>query len=133
MVFIQRDLVLIKQTAIDCGLEYIQHTTKDNWVAAQFVKDKQMKKIIIILCLSLLVNSVMGQAKKRLRVFTEESGTYLEELSDFMLASPSEDGKKLMKEFSKMWKGETFSSDKKQTIYDISNIMLKERKRPTHF
>ena len=92
-----------------------------------------MKKIIIILCLSLLVNSVMGQAKKRLRVFTEESGTYLEELSDFMLASPSEDGKKLMKEFSKMWKGETFSSDKKQTIYDISNTMLKERKRPTHF
>ena len=36
--FYTEDLMLIKQTAIDCGLEYIQHTTKDNWVAAQFVK-----------------------------------------------------------------------------------------------
>ena len=92
-----------------------------------------MKKIIIILCLSLLADSVMGQAKKRLRVFTEEPRAFLEELNDFVLASPSEEGKKLMKEFSKMWKGETFSSDKKQTIYDISNTMLKERNRPTHF
>ena len=75
----------------------------------------------------------MGQVKNRLRVFTEESQVYLEELSDFMLASPSEDGKKLMKEFSKMWKGDVFSSDKKKTIYAISNTMLKERKRPTHF
>ena len=92
-----------------------------------------MKKIIIVLCLSLLADSLMGQSKKRLSVFTEDSGVFLEELSDFMLTSPSEDGKKLMKEFSKMWKGETFSSDKKQKVYDISNIMLKQRKRPTHF
>ena len=131
--FYSEDLKLIKQTALDCSLEYIQHRNKDNWVVAQFVKRKQMKKIIIVLCLSLLADSLMGQSKKRLSVFTEDSGTYLEELSDFMLASPSEDGKKLMKEFSKMWKGETFSSDKKQKVYDISNIMLKERKRPTHF
>ena len=75
-----------------------------------------MKKIIIILCLLLLTDSVMGQAKKRLRVFTEESGAYLEELNEFMLASPSEEGKNLMKEFSKIWKRETFSSNKKQTI-----------------
>ena len=92
-----------------------------------------MKNIIIILCLSLLANNVIGQAKKRLRVFTEESEAYIEELSDFMLTSPSEDGKKLIKEFSKIWKGESFSSNKKQTIYDISNTMLKERKRPIHF
>lgn len=92
-----------------------------------------MKKIIAILCLSLLAGSVMGQAKKRLREFTKESETYLEELNDFMLASPSEEGKKLMNEFGKLWKKETFSSDKKQRIYEISNQMLKERKRPTHF
>ena len=36
--FYTEDLILIKQTAIDCDLEYIQHTTKDNWVAAQFSK-----------------------------------------------------------------------------------------------
>ena len=36
--FYSEDLILIKQTAIDCGLEYIQHTTKDTWEAAQFVK-----------------------------------------------------------------------------------------------
>tara|TARA_B100001115_G_C15824386_1_gene410266 strand:- start:58 stop:879 length:822 start_codon:yes stop_codon:yes gene_type:complete len=36
--FYTEDLIPIKQTAIDCGLGYIQHTTKDNWVAAQFVK-----------------------------------------------------------------------------------------------
>ena len=36
--FYIEDLILIKQTALDCGLEYIQHTTNDNWVAVQFVK-----------------------------------------------------------------------------------------------
>ena len=32
-----------------------------------------------------------------------------------------------------MWKGNTFSSDKKSSIIDLSNKMLKDRKRPTHF
>jgi len=36
--FYTEDLMLIKQIAHDYGLEYIQHTNKDNWVAAQFVK-----------------------------------------------------------------------------------------------
>lgn len=36
--FYTEDLILIKQTAQDCGLKYIQHTNKDNWVAAQFLK-----------------------------------------------------------------------------------------------
>lgn len=36
--FYTEDLALIKETALDCGLKYIQYTTKDNWVAAQFIK-----------------------------------------------------------------------------------------------
>ena len=36
--FYTDDLVIVKQTALDYGLKYIQHTTKDNWVVAQFVK-----------------------------------------------------------------------------------------------
>ena len=74
--FYSEDLKLIKQRAIDCSLEYIQHRNKENWVAAQFEKENKMKKIIIILCLSLLADSLMGQSKKRLSVFTEDSGTF---------------------------------------------------------
>ena len=50
-----------------------------------------------------------------------------------MTGSASEDTKKMMKKFSKMWEGKTFSSDKKSSIIDLSNKMLKDRKRPTHF
>ena len=51
-------------------------------MVAQFEKENKMKKIIIVLCLSLLADSLMGQSKKRLSVFTEDSGVFLEELSD---------------------------------------------------
>ena len=36
--FYTEDLPLIQSAALAQGLHYIQHTTKDNWVAAQFVK-----------------------------------------------------------------------------------------------
>ena len=32
-----------------------------------------------------------------------------------------------------MWKGNTFSTDKKSSIINLSNKMLKDRKRPIHF
>ena len=55
-------------------------------------------------------------------------------MNTFMLTgSASEYTKKMMKKFSKMWEGNTFSSDKKSSIIDLSNKMLKDRKRPTHF
>jgi hypothetical protein len=92
-----------------------------------------MKKYVLLFVLASFVFSASGQANKRLRAFTEDSETFLEELNGFMLASPSEEGKKLMKEFSKQWKKGTFSGEKQQAIYDISNQMLKKRKRPTHF
>ncbi len=38
--FYSEDLMLIKQRALDCRLEYIQHTNKENWVVAQFEKRK---------------------------------------------------------------------------------------------
>ena len=38
--FYSEDLKLIKQRALDCSLEYIQHRNKENWVVAQFEKRK---------------------------------------------------------------------------------------------
>ena len=36
--FYLEDLALIKQTALDFSLEYLQNTTINNWVVAQFIK-----------------------------------------------------------------------------------------------
>ena len=50
-----------------------------------------------------------------------------------LASSPSENVKKMMKGFSKDWKKGIYSSDKQKEIFDISNMMLKKRKRSTHF
>ena len=75
----------------------------------------------------LLVDGVFGQATKQLTQFSTETESYIEELNEFMLVSPSEDVKKLMKQFSKIWKEEVLSIEKRQAIYDISNTMLKTK------
>lgn len=36
--FYTEDLALMQEKAVTCGLSYVQHTSKDNWVAAQFIK-----------------------------------------------------------------------------------------------
>ena len=93
-----------------------------------------IKKLTFLLSFFILVSSVYAQSNKRLRAFTDDNKVFLEEINTFMLTgSASEDTKKMMKKFSKMWQGKTFSSDKKSSIIDLSNKMLKDRKRPTHF
>ena len=92
-----------------------------------------MKKYTLVIILCFLVDGVFGQATKQLTQFSTETESYIEELNEFMLVSPSEDVKKLMKQFSKIWKEEVLSIEKRQAIYDISNTMLKKRKRSTHF
>ena len=57
----------------------------------------------------ILVSSVYAQSNKRLRAFTDDNKVFLEEINTFMLTgSASEETKKMMKKFSKMWKGNTF-------------------------
>ena len=95
---------------------------------------KAIKKLTFLLSFFILASSVYAQSNKRLRAFTDDNKVFLEEINTFMLTgSASEDTKKMMKKFSKMWEGKTFSSDKKSSIIDLSNKMLKDRKRPTHF
>ena len=95
---------------------------------------KAIKKLTFLLSFFILLSSVCAQSNKRLRTFTDDNKVFLEEINTFMLTgSASEDTKKMMKKFSKMWEGKTFSSDKKSSIIDLSNKMLKDRKRPTHF
>ncbi|MEC8274030.1 MAG: hypothetical protein VXZ76_04255, partial [Bacteroidota bacterium] len=95
---------------------------------------KAIKKLTFLLSFFILASSIYAQSNKRLRAFTDDNKVFLEEINTFMLTgSASEDTKKMMKKFSKMWEGKTFSSDKKSSIIDLSNKMLKDRKRPTHF
>ena len=95
---------------------------------------KAIIKLTLLLSFFILVSSVYAQSNKRLRAFTDDNKVFLEEINNFMLTgSASEDIKKMMKKFSKMWEGNTFSLDKKSSIIDLSNKMLKDRKRPTHF
>ena len=65
-----------------------------------------MKKYTLVIILCFLVDGVFGQATKQLTQFNTETESYIEELNEFMLVSPSEDVKKLMKQFSKIWKEE---------------------------
>ena len=71
-----------------------------------------MKKYSLIIILCFLVDGVFGQATKQLTQFSTETESYIEELNEFMLVSPSEDVKKLMKQFSKIWKEEVLSIEK---------------------
>ena len=95
---------------------------------------KAIKKLTLLFYLLILTSSLCAQSGKRLKAFSDDNTTYIEELNTFMLSgSSSEDTKKMMKKFTKSWEGKTFSSDKKATIIEVSNKMLKDRKRPTHF
>ena len=95
---------------------------------------KAIKNLTFLCALLLFVSAVHGQSSKRLKQFSDDNSIYIEELNTFMLnGSASEDTKKMMKKFNKLWDGKTFTSDKKVSIIDMSNKMLKDRKRPTHF
>ena len=89
-----------------------------------------MKKIIFLLTV-LFTTSVYSQSKK-IKSFTEESNVFIEELNEFMLGSSSEEVSKFMKGFTKEWKKGIYDG-KKKDIYDISNALLKKRKRASHF
>ena len=69
-----------------------------------------------------LVDGVFGQATKRLTQFSTETESYIEELNEFMLVSPSEDVKKLMKQFSKIWHEEVFSTEKRQAFMTYQTL-----------
>jgi hypothetical protein len=93
-----------------------------------------MKKLSILLSFVIIANLSFGQSNKRLKEFSKDHTTYIEELNTFMLSgSASEDTKKMMKTITKLWKGSTFSTDKKEILVDVSNKMLKARKRASHF
>ncbi len=93
-----------------------------------------MKKLSILLSFVFLANLSFGQSNKRLKEFSKDHTIYIEELNTFMLSgSASEDTKKMMKMITKLWKGSTFSTDKKEILVDVSNKMMKARKRASHF
>lgn len=93
-----------------------------------------MKQISILLIFLLASTIVQGQSNKRLKEFSKDHSTFIDELNTFILsASPSEFVKKQMKTLSKKWKDDQFSTFQKETIIDFSNRMLKSRKRGTHF
>ena len=95
---------------------------------------KAIKKLTFLLSFFILVSSVYAQSNNRLKTFSDDNKIFLEEVNTFMLTgSASLETKKMMKKFSKMWEGKTFSLDKKSSIINLSNKMLKDRKRPTHF
>ena len=93
-----------------------------------------MNKLILLIFFLIFTTTSFSQSNKRLKEFSKDKAIYIEELNSFMLSgSPSEETKKMMKMITKKWSSSAFSSDKKQTLIDISNKMLKARKRSSHF
>ena len=73
---------------------------------------KAIKKLTFLLSFLILAFSSYAQSNKRLKAFTDDNKVFLEEINSFMsTGSSSDDTKKIMKNFSKMWQGKTFSSD----------------------
>ena len=91
-----------------------------------------MKKIFYFLFLLFISNSIFSQSSK-IKVFSEESEIFIEELNTFMSSSSNEEIGKFMKKFSKDWNKGVYGSQNKKAVYDISNALLKKRKRPKHF
>ncbi|MGC6428784.1 MAG: hypothetical protein ACON4Y_06095 [Flavobacteriales bacterium] len=91
-----------------------------------------MKKLFLLFIVQMIFLNSFAQSKK-IKSFSEQSDIFIEELNTFMLATPKEEVKKLMSKFTKDWKKGTYSSLQQNEIYEISNLMLKKRKRANHF
>lgn len=92
-----------------------------------------MKKILFLILIFFTTNYTFSQSKK-IKEFSKESKAYIDDINTFMLSgSPSEDIKKMMKTFSKKWNKDGFSESQKLQIYEVSNLMLKKRKRVSYF
>ena len=86
------------------------------------------KKQLIFLVLTLIFSfSSFAQKKGKLKEFSKEFPTYLQQLNVFMTASDNSELKKVFKSFSKS--ESSFSVSEKEKIIAISNKMLDKRLR----
>jgi hypothetical protein len=88
---------------------------------------KSCKKYIIIFFLFPLIS--LGQ-QSVIKVFSNDSIKYFEEMKTFLGEARKDEAKDFMKEFQKSWYGGKFSDKQRKGVYHISNVMLEKKMRP---
>ncbi|MDP6909206.1 MAG: hypothetical protein QF371_06860, partial [Flavobacteriales bacterium] len=92
-----------------------------------------MKKtlfLLIILCIVWVGTTTAQQLKS----FTHDNVKYIEELQEFFAQGDPKAAKKLVEEtFLPVWNSGHFSPQQKNRVYDLSDLMLKKRKKAVDF
>lgn len=71
---------------------------------------------------------------QQLKEFTHDNEKYIEELQDFFAQGDPKAAKKLIEEtFEPIWNSGHYSTQQKNRVYEISDIMLKKRKKAVDF
>lgn len=80
----------------------------------------------------ILLLTLFSQANaQRLRHFTHDSVTYIEEMDEFFSRSETryKTGKELLEKFEESWLTGQYSTQERETIYELSDLLLKKRAR----
>ncbi len=92
-----------------------------------------MKKILFLFALIIFGASQLAQAQT-LKSFTHDNEKYIEELQGFFALGDPKAAKKLIEEtFLPVWNSGHYSSQQKERVYVMSDLMLKERKKAVDF
>ncbi len=88
-----------------------------------------MKKIYAIFLLGIGLTLFSNQTTAQVTHFVQDSTKYFNQLEKFMTGAREKEGKFFMKEFKVYWYGGFFSDEFRAGVYDMSNLMLKNKKR----
>ncbi len=90
-----------------------------------FTLKKIARTLFILLVTVLTSNSLSAQSV--IKVFSEDSTKFFEEMETFLKEARPQDGRKLMKEFESYWYGGIYTDEDRKDIYETSNFMLKNK------
>lgn len=88
---------------------------------------KQIK--YIFLTIFFLITVVNLNAQQKVTSFATDSIQFIDDMTDYMMYSRSEEGKIFMKDFSYVWFGGYFTDEQREEVYNTTNLMLKNKKR----
>jgi hypothetical protein len=91
------------------------------------MKKISMYKYIIGFVFFIITTQAFSQTK--IKQFSSDSILFLEEMEAFMMYSRKVDGKLATDAFSWDWYGGKFSDKQRESIYKVTNLMLKKRKK----
>ena len=92
-----------------------------------------MKKFLFLLAVIVTASTGISSAQQ-LKSFTHDNEKYIQELQDFFAQGDPKAAKKLIEEtFLPVWNSGHYSTQQKERVYTMSDLMLKEKKKAVDF